>query len=134
MLEEMDARGFFNSFGKYSAVGIISFLLDLALLTLLVEKFSVPYQAAVPAAFFVITSLQHYANRHLVFSPSARHYSAEYLYFIAIAIVAGAIVTGATMLFVEYFGFSVYAGRIFASGLGGLWSFYVNARFNFRAF
>ncbi len=111
-----------------------SFLCDLALLALLVEILSVPYQIAVPIAFLFVTSIQHHITRSWVFPPSLRDYKNEYVRFIGIALITAAIVTLVTTLFAEYGGLNIYAARVIGAGAGGLWSFFANAHFNFRIF
>lgn len=134
MLILMEVRAVLQAFWRYSLVGVTAFLFDLALLAFLVELLSTPYQIAVPFSFLVVTTVQHGVTRTYVFPSSERTYRAEYMHFLAIAIATVAIVTLLTVGLVEHLSFDIYVARVIGAAVGGLWSFYANAHFNFRIF
>jgi putative flippase GtrA len=86
----------FKRFFRYTAVGGLTFLFDLSLLWIQIEKFHVYYLHAAVSSFLVAVSVNFFLSRRWVFKGSARRLSAGYLYFLKTA-VAGALMTGLFM-------------------------------------
>jgi putative flippase GtrA len=118
---------------RYSVSGVTSFILELLLLTLLLLALSLPYYVAVPLGFAVATTAQWLICHWWVFTRSGRRVPREYSYFFAILFTGLVWATLLVAIFVQTLGLDVYAARILAAVFTGLWSFYLNARFNFRA-
>jgi len=120
-------------FYRYSVSGIASFALELGVLYVCIQGFALSFYIAVPLAFVLTTTAQWIICHWWVFKRSGRKADVEYVYFFTILFSGLILTTLLVALFVQTFGLDVYIARIIASPLTGLWDFYLNARFNFRA-
>lgn len=120
-------------FLRYSISGFLSFACELILLYFLLFAFGQPYYYAVPLAFFIATTVQWAICHWWVFRSSGRHLETEYTYFVAILISGLFWTTVLVALLVHFFDLDVLLARIVAGCFTGLWDYYLNARFNFRA-
>lgn len=118
---------------RYSAAGIAFFIVELALLQLLLLETSLPSSVCVGIAFTISITGQYAFCHWWVFKKSQRRMHVEYFYFVFILISGLMIAVGLVSLFVHLFGISVIFARIISGIFSGLWDFYINARFNFRA-
>ena len=118
---------------RYSTSGVISFIFELVLLTILLSTLSIPYYFSVPIAFALATTAQYAICHWWVFKRSGRRIPREYSYFFAILFTGLLWATLLVALLVQTLNLEVYLARILAAVFTGLWSFYLNARFNFRA-
>ena len=120
-------------FIRYSISGGISFLLELGVLYILAFQLLLPYYFSVPIAFFLTTTVQ-FAIVHLwVFSRSRRKVEIEYEYFVLILLSGLVLATGLVAVFTALFNLDPVTARLTSGVFTGLWSFYLNARYNFRA-
>ncbi len=83
-------------FFRYAAVGGSTFLFDLLLLWIQIEKFHIYYLHAAVSGFLVAVSVNYFLSRRWVFTGSRRRLASGYLYFLKTA-VAGALTTGFLM-------------------------------------
>lgn len=120
-------------FGRYSAAGFAGFLFELALLSSLLVFLPLPYYASVAVAFTVSLTLQYIATRRWVFEKSGRRIPHEYGYFFLILVSGLTITLVLVTPLVSWLGVNVYLARALSGIVSGTWSFYLNARFNFRA-
>jgi putative flippase GtrA len=118
---------------RYSAVGVLAFILELGMLYALLRVLSAPYYVSVAIAFVVSIVLQYAATHAWVFEYSGRRMRIEFFYFGFILITGLALTIALVMLFVTEFHMNVVAARTISGIFTGLWDFYLNARFNFRA-
>ena len=119
-------------FLRYSVSGISSFGLDLVLLYLFVHALKVPYLFAVPLSFLIAVSVNYSICRAWVFRGTTRSLHVGYLYFLLILSSSLLIIEGIVASGVEFLGLNLYLVRTIASLIAGLWSFYLNLRFNFK--
>ncbi len=119
-------------FAHYTLFGFLAFLLELSLLYLYTQN-GLPYYYAVPLAFGLSITVQYGFVHWWVFSGSRRPAGFEYLYFIIILLSGMALSTLLVGLISSWFGLGVILARVIAAVFTGTWSFYLNARFNFRA-
>ena len=120
-------------FYRYSVSGLVSFALELLVLYALIQLLSWSFYIAVPLAFALTTTAQWVVCHWWVFKKSRRPMEIEYGYFFVILLSGLFWATLLVALFVRAFGMDVYIARILAGPFPGLWDFYLNARFNFRA-
>ena len=120
-------------FIRYNISSFLTFVLELLVLYVLVQEFLLAYYIAVPISFALTTTAQWVMCHWWVFKRSGRRVPIEYVYFWTILLSGLFWATIFVAIFVQLFGLDVYVARIAASPLTGLWDFYLNARFNFRA-
>ena len=120
-------------FARYSASGISAFVFELGLLYGLLRFLNVPYYVSVAIAFVIATVFQYGICHWWVFGNSRRPVRIEYIYFASIMATGLLLAVGLTALFVNVFAMSIIVARTISSLFTGLWDFYLNARFNFRA-
>lgn len=122
----------FDRLVRYGIVGSIAFGIDLALLAAFDFLLELPYQAAVPAAYLIATSIHYVLVHRGAFKDSTRPAHEAYPFFLLIMCGSAITVTGLVYTLVEYGGLSLYVARIAVSGIVGLLSFYLNTKYNFR--
>jgi putative flippase GtrA len=118
---------------RYGISGVSSFLLELGVLYVAVQICGLSYLVAVPLAFVLTTVAQYGICHWWVFRHSGRRMRLEYGYFFLILCSGLVWATLLVALFVQTLGLNVYEARALAGVFTGLWDFYLNARFNFRA-
>lgn len=122
----------FRRLVRYGIVGSIAFAIDMALLAAFDFLLGLPYQAAVPSAFLIATSIHYVLVHRVAFTDSERPAHEAYPFFLIIMCGSAAAVTGLVYVLVEYGGLSLYVARVAVSGIVGLVSFYMNTKYNFR--
>lgn len=123
----------FTVFARYSAAGLASLGFELVLLYGLLHFLNVPYYVSVSIAFIVSTIVQYGVCHLWVFGNSGRPLQTEYVYFASILLTGLLLTNVLVILFVNVFAMSVVLARLASGIFTGLWDFYLNARFNFRA-
>jgi putative flippase GtrA len=120
-------------FLRYSGSGLVAFLFELGLLYFFIEVLALHYLIAVSLAFAFAATAQYAVCHWWVFKKSRRSLRVEYEYFLGIRIAGVLLTLVLVALFVQVAGLNIYAARILSSLFTGLFGFYLNARFNFRA-
>lgn len=123
----------FILFIRYSSCGLVSFFVELSLLYTFSYSLLLPYYIAVPAAFFTATTLQYSLCHWWVFKRTKRSVKFEYAYFMIILFSGMMWSLILVTLFINLFAVNVVVARMMAGCFTGVWNFYLNARFNFRA-
>jgi putative flippase GtrA len=119
-------------FFRYTAVGGSTFLFDLSLLWVQIEKFHVYYLHAAVSSFLIAVSVNYLLSRRWVFKGSARRLAAGYLYFFKTA-VAGALTTGFLMwLFSTTTNGNYLLIRIIIAAIIGIGNYLIHLYLNFR--
>ncbi|MFH0996472.1 MAG: GtrA family protein [Pseudomonadota bacterium] len=119
-------------FFRYTAVGCLTFLFDLLLLWIQIEKFHVYYLYAAVSSFLIAVSVNYILSRRWVFKGSARRLAAGYLYFFKTA-VAGALTTGFLMwMFCHSTNESYLPIRVIIAGIIGMGNYLIHLFLNFR--
>jgi len=121
------------TFARYSAAGISAFIFELGLLYVLLRLLEGTSYFSVAIAFVIATVFQYGICHLWVFGSSRRPMRIEYIYFASIMLSGLLWAVGLTALFVDVLGISVIISRAISGIFTGLWDFYLNARFNFRA-
>lgn len=119
-------------FVQYTAIGLLAFGFDLALLYAATTYLAVPYIVAVPTAFVIATSTHYALLRLLVYRDTARPLGEGYALFLLIMCTNAAVITLMVSGLVEYGGVSLYPARVGVGALFGLISFFLNSRYNFK--
>ncbi len=121
-------------FSKYTAVGVSTFLLDLAMLYAAVTYLGVPYYVATPCAFLLAVTVNYIISRRHVFHGTERSWHGGYAYFIIIALSAAAITTLLVAAFVSYLSFNYLVARTLTAGIVGMGGYIVNLLYNFKMY
>ena len=122
----------FKRFFIYTAVGGLTFLFDLSLLWIQIEKFHVYYLHAAVSSFLVAVSVNYFLSRRWVFKGSRRRLAAGYLYFLKTA-AAGALTTGFLMwLFCTTTHGPYMLIRIIIAAIIGMGNYLIHLYLNFR--
>jgi putative flippase GtrA len=119
-------------FVKYSTVGVGTFLIDLVLLFLLTDVFSIHYLYAAGIAFLIAVTINYALSRRYVFKGSARSGSVSYVNFLFIAFIGLGFVVGGMYVLVSMFSVSYVLARVFVAGLTGVWNYLMNLYVNFK--
>lgn len=130
-MPKIDTEGFLR-FLRYSAIGLSTFLFDLVLIFVFTEYLGVPYYTSTFLGFLIAVSVNYTLSRRIVFARTERTYRQGYLFFIGLALVAGATITGLVFVLVSFGGLPYLLARIMVGGCTGLVNYLANLHFNFR--
>lgn len=119
-------------FVRNALVSLPTFLLDLALLYLLVRRAHLPYLAGTLVAFFVSNVLGYLLSRRFVFEETTRPLGSGLVYFLIIAMLSAAGLTPLMWLFVTGLHLELIWSRIAAACIVGTAGYLLNLIFNFR--
>jgi putative flippase GtrA len=119
-------------FVRYTAIGVSTLAFDLLLLAGLTQLFHVPYYIGTPIAFLIAVSLNYIISRGLVFAGTERPVAHGYVFFLVIALVGAAAVTGAVYLLVTYLHMYYLIARVLVAGVVGIANYLSNLHWNFR--
>ncbi len=122
----------FVLFIRFDIANIISFIVELAILYLLLSS-SIEYYFAVPIAFVLATTVHWVLCHWWVFDASRRSKPAEYLNFISIYVLNLIIAVVLVSFCVQILSLHPILARILSGLVIALLAFYLNARFNFRS-
>jgi putative flippase GtrA len=121
-----------KKFSKYSFVGVTSFLIDLALLWMLVELFNKHYLSSAITAFLIAISINYSANRYLTYKGTKTSFSRGYLYFLSFALLGVLIISSLMYLSVDVLEFNYLLSRTFIAGFVGILNYSLNTMFTFN--
>lgn len=127
----MNARSL-QRFLKYSTIGFITFLCDLAVLFLLTDIAKWNYLHATGCAFILAISLNFFLSRKLVFKHSARGITSGYLSFASIAGIGLLFVVFGMYVLVGIFHSNYLVARVLVACLVGFWNYLMNLHVNFK--
>lgn len=119
-------------FLRYTATASSSFALDLFLLWVLTDIFSVYYLLSVTISFAIAISVNYIACRNYAFSGASRGPIDGYFRFVGIALAGIVMVVLSMRTLVELFEFPYLFARIFIGVFVGVWNYTMNAFWNFR--
>lgn len=117
---------------KYSVVGFSTFFLDLSLLYILTEVFSVHYILASGIAFFIAVSVNYALSRKYVFKNTLRGVREGYINFLIISIIGVCLVMGGMYMLVTVCSFNYLISRCFIAIVTGFWNYVMNLFVNFK--
>jgi putative flippase GtrA len=119
-------------FVRNAVTSLPTFLLDLGLLFLLVQRGHLNYLVATVIAFLIANGLGYFMARWLVFAETKRGVSTGLVYFLAIAAISAFALTPLMWLGVSVLHVDVIVSRIVAATIVGVGSYLANLMFNFR--
>ena len=119
-------------FGRNTVVSIFVFLIGLALLWALVERFAFAKVPAAALSFLVSNSIHYVFGRTWIYRGTEREIASGYAYFLMNAMVGLAITLAVFAGFVEL-GVHYLLARLIASIFAGLALFVLNAVLNFKS-
>lgn len=119
-------------FLRYSAVGVGTFGLDLALLYIATSIVGIPYYISTPGAFLIAVSVNYAISRRHVFAKTERTWHHGFAYFGSVAIVGAMATTSLVTSLVSLFGLYYLTARIIVAGLVGMGNYLFNLFFNFK--
>ncbi len=118
--------------GSYSVVGTTTFLLDLALLSVLLFMFDITQPFAIGAAFLVAVHINYVALNFWTYKHSLEKVSRTYLYFIIVALALSFLIPIIVIWLSVTFSYSVMTMRIIVGVIIGIMSFFFNSFLNFK--
>ncbi len=119
-------------FTQYSIIGGGTFLLDLLLLYIFIDVFSLNYLVATAVAFLIAVSCNYYISRKYVFVGSVRSHKAGYANFVSIALIGLGFVTLSMYILVGVYGLAPVIARVSVAALTGIWNYLMNLFVNFK--
>jgi putative flippase GtrA len=119
-------------FARYAVVGVSTLAFDLLLLAAFTQLLSIPYYLGTPVAFLIAVSINYAISRSFVFRGTERSVHHGYMYFILIAGVGTAFITGGVYLLVTYAHLNYLVARLLIAGVVGLFNYLTNLHWNFR--
>ena len=119
-------------FLKYSFVGTSTFALDLVILTVLVEIFSLPSVWSAGIGFLVAISINYYLSRKYVFKGTLRGVHSGYVHFLVIGAVGLMFVMGSMYILTVLFHYNYLIVRIIIGIITGFWNYLLNLYVNFQ--
>jgi len=122
----------FFRFGKYSAIGVFTFLCDLGMLYAAVSWFGIAYYIATPVTFLIAVSGNYVLSRQMVFKGTTRSLHGGYVYFIVAALLGAGVTTGLVAVLVSFVGFYFVAARVAVAGVIGVGNYLFNLYFSFK--
>ena len=121
-----------HRFLRYTAVGLITFGVDLTLLFIFIDLFLVPPVIASGVSFLIAVTLNYVVSRRYVFSQTKRDIKTGYGNFLVIVLVGLGVVMGGMYLLVTILGFNYLISRLFVASLTGVWNYMMNLYINFK--
>ncbi|WP_432737125.1 GtrA family protein [Maridesulfovibrio sp. FT414] len=129
--QTLDTKGVYR-FLRYGCVGGGTFLFDLGLLCIFIEKLGWNPVTAAGTAFLLAVSLNYIISRSFVFKGTERSLKQGYLGFLLIAGTGLAIVTGGMHIMTSVLNWQYIVSRIMVSLVTGMWNYLLNLHVNFR--
>jgi putative flippase GtrA len=119
-------------FFRYAFVGVSTFLLDLAILWVLIDYFSAPLLLAAGLGFLIGISINYCVSRVWVFTGTEQTFTRGYVYFVLLALI-GVLTTVLLMWAITSFTSLHYITvRVLIAGFIGTLTYFLNWYFNFR--
>lgn len=119
-------------FIRYSLIGGVTFLFDLALLFIMIDYLGINYVVAAGLGFSIAVSLNYAISRNFVFKGAEISYRKGYVNFILIAAFGVLLVMAGVYLLVSMFAVHYLVARVAVSGVSGLFNYLTNLYFNFK--
>jgi putative flippase GtrA len=121
-------------FVSYSLVGISTYILDIALLFLLLNTTTLSQPIAIGTSFFVGVTSNFLLCYYWVYRGTQRDQLLGYAIFAGLATLGVILVTLTTEWFATTWGMNVYVARTVVATFVGLINFSINTFFNFRLY
>jgi putative flippase GtrA len=122
---------FFSRLTKYSASGVSTYILDLAIVASLMF-FGINYNIAIAIGYIIAISLNYFICHRMVYFGTDRSFWPGYLIFMSLAMVGMAMILGFVHLLIYLTGWDVLIVRTIAAIVIGFFGFLINTFFNFK--
>tara|TARA_B100001540_G_C15397017_1_gene457083 strand:+ start:131 stop:586 length:456 start_codon:yes stop_codon:yes gene_type:complete len=119
-------------FIRYSISGVITFILDFAILWFFIYFVHLHYMPSATISFIFATLVHYYIVRHWAFQGTEREIISGYIIFSIIALSGLLLTLGLLAFFVESLSFNIYISRLFAGFFVGIWNYNLNLFWNFK--
>jgi putative flippase GtrA len=119
-------------FGRYTLIGVSTFLLDLALLWVFIEWVGIHYLTATAIAFLLASALNYFISRRYAFKMTRRDHLRGLLFFLCLASTAVVIITFSMWVLTTYTDIPVYVTRVLIAGMVGFCNYLANLYLNFK--
>jgi putative flippase GtrA len=116
----------------YGLIGGSSFVLDFCLYLLQTRVFHIYFLVANVCSFFVVGTLNFFANRRWTFRHNTKARLRDYTKFFVIAGTGVVLNTGILAGFVQIFALHDVAAKVVAAGIVFFWNFGMNRWWTFR--
>ncbi|MBP9748931.1 GtrA family protein [Patescibacteria group bacterium] len=117
----------------YGMIGGGSFVLDFFLYLLQTRVFHIYFLVANACSFFIVGTMNFFANRRWTFRHNSRSRLRDYTKFFVIAGVGVVLNTSILGGLVRFFSFHDVVAKIVAAGIVFFWNFGMNRWWTFRA-
>jgi putative flippase GtrA len=117
---------------KYASVSGTTFLLDLALLWVLIDIVGLGYVLAAALSFLVAVSVNYPLSRAFVFKGTLRSTHSGYAIFLGIAGTGVVLVSVLMFVVVEFTGAAPLVARVIVAAIVGMWNYLMNLYVNFK--
>ncbi len=117
---------------SYSVVGVTTFILDLALLSVLLFMFDITQPFAIGAAFLIAVHINYISLNFWTYKHSLERVSRTYLYFIVVALTLSFLIPVLVIWLSETFEYEIMTMRIIVGAIIGILSFFFNSFLNFK--
>lgn len=118
--------------GEYTTTGAGTFLVDLALVWLLLTIFTIDESLAIGIGFILAMHLNYLAQRFWVFRESPESMGRTYSYFIIFAGAGAAVIPALVELTQQQTDLELFSARIIVGTFIGIIGFTFNTFFNFK--
>lgn len=119
-------------FIRYATAGTAAFAIDFSLLWLFTDTLGVYYLVSAVIAFLFATSINYQVIRRWAFPESTRTLTRGFMYYVGIAAMGVVLTVLLLAFFVEVLALHYLLARALIALFVGIWTFFINARFNFR--
>jgi putative flippase GtrA len=116
----------------FSSTGIMTFVLDLSIMSVLYFVFNTPYPLAIVAGFLTGITVNYALCYLWVYRGTRRKFVTGFLIFVAIAVCDLLLITHASTFIIERFSTPLIAARVIAGSISGSMNFALNTFFNFK--
>lgn len=119
-------------FIRNAAASTLSFMVDLLLIWIMIERLGLDRLAAVAIGFVLANAFHYLLARFWVFRGTVREFFSGYVYFLSNSLLGLGIILGAFALLTQELGVPYMIARVIASLCAGTIVFVLNATLNFR--
>lgn len=117
---------------QYSAVGIGTFLLDLAIIQIAISYFGASDAVALAIGFAIGVTTNYLLSYYWVYRGTKRSVAVGYIIFTILALLGVVFVIYATIYLAGAFGLPLLVARTIIATFVGIVNFFINTFFNFK--
>jgi len=122
----------FERFSSYIVVGFSTFLFDLSLIWLFINKLNVSESTAISIAFLIAVHINYTALRYWVYQKTHEQLPRTYTYFITLALSSAVILPSLVVWCQQMLGVEMFKARVIVAAVLGTIGFLFNTFFNFK--